>query len=140
MGIAGGEYQSLFLGPDRDGNVAEGVEYDKDKEIWKYTSNLGDEIRLGANWDSGSKIMEESERGSSRMSNSARRRPEALDVPIPFKAREIPKEVNIDQTESSPLKRHKEKLDKMKNKKVKSPVNPIDESKYTFKSFKEDPK
>jgi hypothetical protein len=29
---------------------------------------------------------------------------------------------------------------KMKNKKVKSPVNPIDESKYTFKSFKEDPK
>ena len=59
------------------------------------------------------------------MSNSARRRPEALDVPKPFKAREIPKEVNIDQTESSPLKRHKEKLDKMKNKKSSMNLNSL---------------
>lgn len=127
MGVAGGEYQHLFLGPNGDGHIPEGLEYDKDKELWQFSTNVRDDFRLGINWDSGGKIQEESDRSiiSSRMSNSARRRPEALEVPKPFKAREIPKEVNIDQTESSPLKRHKKKVEQMKNRKSSMNLNSL---------------
>ena len=115
MNIAQGEYHNMFLGPDGEPVIPEGLEYDKEKAIWKYSSTVND------SFDPKEESENSSARGSSRRRNETDKRPDELEF-TPFKAREIPKEVKIDVTESSPLKRHKQKLDALKNK--KNSINP----------------
>lgn len=103
----------MFLGPNGEQNIPEGFEYDKERAIWKYSKHVDENY--------GNDSENSSVKGTPRNKRERSHEPEIT----PFKAREIPKEVKIDVKESSPLKRHKKKLDEMKNKKSSMNLNAL---------------
>ena len=54
-----------------------------------------------------------------------RKKSESYKPHTPFKAREIPKHVKINEKASSPLRKHKEKLEKMKERKGSLNINSL---------------